>query len=88
MVTHTTREPMRRTTIMLPLDLKARAARAAQEQGISFGEFVRRSLTAAIEGRRNRLVCGDPLYSDGVVHEGDTPTDLASNHDGYLCPRR
>lgn len=78
------REPMKRTTIMLPLDLKTRAARAAQERGISFGELVRRSLRSAIEAPPNRSDYSDPLYADSVVYDGDTPADLASAHDGYL----
>lgn len=75
---------MKRTTIMLPLDLKARAARAARERGISFGELVRRSLTATIEAPPTGAVNDDPLFADSAVYEGDTPADLASDHDGYL----
>ena len=40
---------MKRTTVMLPPELKARAMRSARERGISFGELLRRSLRAAIE---------------------------------------
>jgi hypothetical protein len=75
---------MKRTTIMLPLDLKARATSAARDRGISFGELVRRSLRTAIEAPQDGPGYDDPLYADGVVFEGDTPADLASDHDGYL----
>jgi ribonuclease BN (tRNA processing enzyme) len=75
---------MKRTTIMFPHDLKARAERAARERGISFGELVRRSLRSALEATPNRSDYSDPLYADNVVYTGDTPADLASAHDGYL----
>lgn len=75
---------MKRTTVMLPLELKARAACRARERGISLGEFVRRSLEAALEEPATAVAYDDPLFVDGAVYEGDTPEDLAAAHDGYL----
>lgn len=75
---------MTRTTIMLPAELKERARRLAQDQGISFGELVRRSLAAALEERRGTLRQRDPLFGDLAVFEGDVPEDLSSEHDRYL----
>lgn len=73
---------MKRTTIMLPPELKARAMRAARERGISFGELLRQSLRATIEGQRS--VYDDPLFADSAVFEGETPEDLSTRHDDYL----
>lgn len=72
-----------RTTIMLPDELRRRAARVAQEEGISVGELVRRSLR---ESLRDRESAGeeDPLFADSVVVAGDAPSDLAAEHDRYL----
>ncbi len=73
---------MKRTTVMLPADLKARAMRAARDRGISFGELLRRSLAAAVESPAPTY--DDPVFSDNAVFEGETPEDLAAEHDGYL----
>jgi hypothetical protein len=73
---------MKRTTVMLPVELKARAMRAARERGISFGELLRRSLSAAVESPLARY--DDPVFADSAVFEGETPEDLAVEHDGYL----
>ncbi len=73
---------MKRTTVMLPIDLKARATRAARERGISFGELLRRALAAAVESPA--ATYDDPVFADGAVFEGETPEDLAVEHDGYL----
>jgi hypothetical protein len=73
---------MKRTTVMLPVDLKARAMRAARERGISFGELLRRSLAATLESPAPAY--DDPVFADTAVFDGETPEDLAAGHDGYL----
>ncbi len=73
---------MKRTTVMLPVELKARAMRTARERGISFGELLRRSLAATVESPAPRY--DDPVFADSAVFEGETPEDLAGDHDGYL----
>ena len=40
---------MKRTTIMIPEDLKIRATRRANAIGISLGEFIRESLEKALK---------------------------------------
>ena len=75
---------MKRTTVMLPLELKARAERLARARGISFGELVRRSLSAAVEPPAGAKYDEDPLLADSVVFEGNTPEDLSGRHDTYL----
>lgn len=67
---------------MLPLDLKARAMHTARQRGISFGELLRRSLAAAIESPAPTY--DDPVFADSAVFEGETPEDLATEHDGHL----
>lgn len=75
---------MKRTTVMLPVELKARAVRTARERGISFGELLRRALAAALEMPEAESAYADPVFTDSAVFEGETPADLSSDHDGYL----
>ena len=74
---------MKRTTIMIPEDLKNRASRRASSTGISLGGFIRESLERAL--RANTAVMNDdPFLTDNAVYEGNTEVDLAQNHDKYL----
>jgi hypothetical protein len=74
---------MKRTTVMLPTELKARAERRAYELGVSFGELVRETLQGALEsGEEPRAE--DVLFRDKAVYRGRTPKDLAERHDEYL----
>ena len=75
---------MQRTTIMLPADLKDRVLHRAREQGLSLGEFLRRSLEASLAGQGKTPRKADLLFSDDCVYEGHVPADLAGNHDDYL----
>ena len=74
---------MKRTTVMIPEDLKIRATRKAYAEGISLGGFIRESLEKALRSDENELI-EDPYMSDDSVYEGDIPADLAKNHDEYL----
>lgn len=74
---------MKRTTIVLPPDLKARAERAARDEGRSFADVVRESVERYVSARE-AAVGGDPLLDDDAVFDGDTPSDLAASHDAYL----
>lgn len=75
-----------RTTIVLPPFLKQRAVATAREQGISFGEFVRRAvenmLTLPPE-RAARKKTGDPFWDNLKFYDGG-PADAAARHDDYL----
>jgi len=42
-------EIMKRTTVMIPEDLKIRASKRANAVGISLGEFIRESLKRALK---------------------------------------
>ena len=74
---------MKRTTIMIPEDLKIRAARRANAVGISLGGFIRESLERALNSD-SKVALDDPYLSDNSVYEGNIPADLAQNHDKYL----
>jgi hypothetical protein len=74
---------MKRTTVMIPQDLKIRAARRASSVGISLGELIRESLERALNSDFAELL-DDPFLTDNAVYEGDTPIDLAQDHDKYL----
>ena len=74
---------MKRTTIMLPDDLKSKALRRARKRGISLGKLIRTSL----EGELKQTFSPydeDPLLQDDVVFDGEAPRDMAENHDKYL----
>lgn len=74
---------MKRTTIMIPEDLKIRAARRANAVGISLGGFIRESLEKALKSD-SKVAHDDSYMSDDSVYEDDIPADLAQNHDKYL----
>ena len=75
---------MQRTSIMLPNDLKSRAAQYARRQGMSLGLFIRKSLESMLGQDANGASKYDPLFNDRQVYHGNTPNDLARNHDKYL----
>ena len=75
---------MRRTSIMLPDDLKVRALKRAGTMGISLGRFIREALERALERPDGDESSDDPLFADDEVFLEETPVDLARNHDDYL----
>ena len=75
---------MKRTTIMLPEDLKIRALNRANRLGLSLGGFIRESIERALKPKGGNPIDDDPFFSDTVVFEAKTPADLAKNHDEYL----
>lgn len=79
-----------RTTVVFPPALKQRAIARSREQGISFGEFVRRAVESMLvspvhlgTGQKT----GDPFW-DNLQAFNHGPTDLALHHDKYLYGRR
>jgi hypothetical protein len=82
---------MTRTTIVLPETIKSIAVKNAQAEGISFGEFVRKSLEASIRVKANEDKTysrkHDPLFSGMKKLSHSTKhgvTDGSVNHDKYL----
>ena len=74
---------MKRTTIMLPPDLKSEAIRRARNKGMSMGELIRISLEEHIR-RPSGGLSEDTLLSDEAVYAGRAPRDLSMDHDEYL----
>ena len=74
---------MKRTTIMLPERLKAKAARRARTQGISLSELIRESLARSLARPGEAAGEKDSFLADNATFSGG-PTDLARNHDRYL----
>lgn len=70
---------MEKTTIHLPADLKRKAENEAREKGISLGELVRQLLNRMIQQQDK-----DPFFENTLVFKGNSPKDIASNHDKYL----
>ena len=75
---------MKRTTIMLPDDLKMRALKHADIMGLSLGGLIRESLEKTLQTPDVDQADDDPFFADNVVFQGKTPKDLALNHDDYL----
>lgn len=73
---------MKRTTIMLPTELRHRALRSARKRGVSLGELIRESLDAALPTEVYEA-SEDSLF-ESVVFDGPAPRDLSSKHDRYL----
>ena len=74
---------MKRTTVMIPQDLKIRAERRANSAGLSLGAFIREALEKALKSNAAGTL-GDSLLDDNAVYKGDIEADLAQNHDKYL----
>lgn len=73
---------MKRTTIMLPEDLRRRALFRAKQRGVSLGELIRVSLNSALPDATYDAQ-RDPLFED-VIFDGPAPADMSTNHDKYL----
>ena len=74
---------MKRTTIMLPEELKHQAERSAASLGISLGELIRDSLEARLKNLK-RPRSEDPLFSFVPIFQDPVPPDLSERHDEYL----
>ena len=74
---------MKRTSIMLPQQLKMQASDKAHRLRMSLGEFIRRSILSSLGSSQER-VKKDTLFADTTVFRGKTPKDLSQNHDRYL----
>lgn len=74
---------MKRTTIMLPEELKLKAEKRANKIGVSLGGFIRLSLEAQLKQRKN-ISYKDSLFEDNTVFDGNVPDDISVNHDKYL----
>jgi hypothetical protein len=80
---------MHRTTILLPVDLRASAEAHARRQGISLGELIRRQLKRVAKSKKAKSRRDDPVfrYHLGRHHKNvkDTVTDGVLNHDKYIA---
>jgi hypothetical protein len=74
---------MKRTTIMLPEDLKIQAEKAARRKHVSLGQFIRISIENAIQ-HVVKTSQEDPFFADKTVWKGSAPHDGALLHDKYL----
>ena len=75
---------MDRTTIMLPPELKTRAASQAKKMSISLGQYIREALKKSLDLEKRREAKDDSLFLDTAIFDGTTPKDLATDHDRYL----
>jgi predicted DNA-binding protein len=77
---------MKRTTIMLPDELKTKALKRARNVGKSLAELIRESLEQALA--RTEPKGADPFIADSAKAKFRGPRDLAKNHDRYLYGER
>ncbi|MBA3237000.1 MAG: hypothetical protein H0T62_01445 [Parachlamydiaceae bacterium] len=75
---------MKRTTVMLPEDLKKMAEREALRQGASLGEIIRTALKALLQPIKMENYKKDSLFSNDLVYKGPVEKDISRNHDEYL----
>lgn len=75
---------MKRTTIMLPEKLKAKAERRARTQGMSLSALIRDSLARSLDRTPAQSAADDPFLNDNVTFRDGGPPDVARNHDKYL----
>lgn len=75
---------MKRTTIMLPGDLRAKAKRVAKARGVTLGELVREALADKIAAPGGADAIFRPVALPEDVDLSRVPRDLAGNHDKYL----
>ena len=75
---------MIRTTLLLPEDLRQRAFEEARRLGVSFGEFVREAMLAALAGSSRKGGGRDSLLSDRATYKGPVPRDSSTRLDDYL----
>lgn len=72
---------MKRTTIHLPADLRARAKRVAKARGVTLAELFRRALEREVaEEGRGQI---DPIFRT-PPWSGKVPADLSGRLDDYL----
>ncbi len=74
---------MKRTTVMLPLDLKDKVNRYLHKAHLSFGEFVRQLLEERMKNAEGKSP-HDSFFGDQAIYTAAAPSDLAKNHDDYL----
>ncbi len=70
--------------IELPQELKAQALQYATYKGISLEQFIQEALKQSLREFADLNMADDPFLVDNAVFTGETPADLAENHDGYL----
>ena len=75
---------MDRTKIMLPAELKTRAANQAKKMKMSLGQYIREALQKSLDMENNPEADDDSFFLDNAVFDGAIPKDLASDHDKYL----
>ena len=75
---------MEGTIIMLPSDLKMKAANQAKNSNISLGEYIRESLRASLGPENQNQAATDSLFLDDAIFNGRTPDNIAAAHDEYL----
>ena len=69
---------------MLPDDLKMKAQKRADREGVSLGGFIRLCLKRHLDNALEDKLADDPFVDDNAVSDVDVPLDTSENHDAYL----
>lgn len=67
-------------TFSVPEEIRDLAVNEGRARGVSLDDFLCKCLATSVGYDRS----SDPLFSGLQVWEGETPSDLAENHDDYL----
>ncbi len=73
---------MRRTTVVLPPELKRRAQQVAARKGVSFGALMRLAIARYTE--EEPAPARDPLFAVAPVFRDGGARDLVERHDDEL----
>ncbi len=69
---------------MIPIVLKKEVETLARKQGISLGEFIRKSLTDRLQTIKNPQKTDKDALFGLKVYRGTAPKNLSTHHDEYL----
>jgi len=77
-------EFMKKTTILLPEDLRNRASRRAYSRGISFGQLAREAIEKYLTEENRKRDDTDPFFDDCEVFEASAPEDGSTDFEDSL----
>jgi len=76
---------MVRTQIQLPDEQARRLRRAAQAQGVSISEVVRRCIETGLDAEGSARLWQRALEAAGAFKDAEGSADVSDRHDAYLA---
>lgn len=75
---------MKKTTILIPEELRYRADRKADQMGISFGQLAREAIDKYLQSNNDSDPSKDPFFADRDFYEGRAPRDASVTYEESL----